>query len=341
MKQLPKKLVVVGMRHIGGASQYVRDYLREGSVVILKQVDSEHGVNGRAFEVYAPEKMRKLGYIRNQDVPLLPNKEPYEIFEYKITTIRENYLVINHAYSTSDEHEITYRENPYLVGLDAYAAISSDTVNSHIFTDKIAKSNTVEKESSMITDKIAKSNTVEKESSMNTQNLRNQIFREVKNVVIDIQTGALGFQNKDGIATYVAGTISVNPIVDFGVKVPAFAMRVAVKDLKPGDIILQGDDASFYHSETEAGYEVLTLNGEVRQIGNVSNLFFGANTVLAVKNMFGNSGMNPMMMAMMMGEEKEGFDMKTFALMSMMGQNMGTGDSNMSQMMMMAMFMNK
>lgn len=324
MKQLPKKLVVVGMRHIGGASQYVRDYLREGSIVILKQVYSEHGVNGRAFEVYAPEKMRKLGYIRNQDVPLLPNKEPYEIFEYKITTIRENYLVINHAYSTSDEHEITYRENPYLVGLDAYAAISSDTVNSHIFTDKITKSNTVEKE-----------------SSMNTQNLRNQIFREVKNVVIDIQTGALGFQNKDGIATYVAGTISVNPIVDFGVKVPAFAMRVAVKDLKPGDIILQGDDASFYHSETEAGYEVLTLNGEVRQIGNVSNLFFGANTVLAVKNMFGNSGMNPMMMAMMMGEEKEGFDMKTFALMSMMGQNMGTGDSNMSQMMMMAMFMNK
>lgn len=324
MKQLPKKLVVVGMRHIGGASQYVRDYLREGSIVILKQVDSEHGVNGRAFEVYAPEKMRKLGYIRNQDVPLLPNKEPYEIFEYKITTIRENYLVINHAYSTSDEHEITYRENPYLVGLDAYAAISSDTVNSHIFTDKITKSNTVEKE-----------------SSMNTQNLRNQIFREVKNIVIDIQTGALGFQNTDGIATYVAGTISVNPIVDFGVKVPAFAMRVAVKDLKPGDIILQGDDASFYHSETEAGYEVLTLNGEVRQIGNVSNLFFGANTVLAVKNMFGNSGMNPMMMAMMMGEEKEGFDMKTFALMSMMGQNMGTGDSNMSQMMMMAMFMNK
>lgn len=324
MKQLPKKLVVVGMRHIGGASQYVRDYLREGSIVILKQVDSEHGVNGRAFEVYAPEKMRKLGHIRHQDVPLLPNKEPYEIFEYKITTIRENYLVINHAYSTSDEHEITYRENPYLVGLDAYAAISSDTVNSHIFTDKITKSNTVEKE-----------------SSMNTQNLRNQIFREVKNIVIDIQTGALGFQNTDGIATYVAGTISVNPIVDFGVKVPAFAMRVAVKDLKPGDIILQGDDASFYHSETEAGYEVLTLNGEVRQIGNVSNLFFGANTVLAVKNMFGNSGMNPMMMAMMMGEEKEGFDMKTFALMSMMGQNMGTGDSNMSQMMMMAMFMNK
>lgn len=324
MKQLPKKLVVVGMRHIGGASQYVRDYLREGSIVILKQVDSEYGVNGRAFEVYAPEKMRKLGYIRNQDVPLLPNKEPYEYFEYKITTIRENYLVINHAYSTSDEHEITYGKNPYLVGLDAYAAISSDTVNSHIFTDKIAKSNIIEKE-----------------SNMNTQNLRNQIFREVKNIVIDIQTGALGFQNTDGIATYVAGTISVNPIVDFGVKVPAFAMRVAVKDLKPGDIILQGDDASFYHSETEAGYEVLTLNGEVRQIGNVSNLFFGANTVLAVKNMFGNSGMNPMMMAMMMGEEKEGFDMKTFALMSMMGQNMGTGDSNMSQMMMMAMFMNK
>ena len=308
MKQLPRKLVVVGMRHIDGASQYVRDYLREGSVVTLKQVDSEHGVDGRAFEVYAPAKLSKLGYVRNQDVPLLPDKDPYEIFEYKVTTIRENYLIINHAHMVN-----SYESGPYV------ANITSNSITS---------------------DKITKSTIVKETTSMNTQNLRNQIFREVKNVVIDIQTGTLGFQNKDGIATYVDGTISVNPIVDFGVKVPAFAMRVAVKDLKAGDIILQGEDASFYHRETEAGYEVVTLNGEVRQVGNVSNMFFGANTVLAVKNMFGNSGMNPMMMAMMMGEEKEGFDMKTFALMSMMGQNQGT-DNGMQQMMMMAILMNK
>lgn len=308
MKQLPRKLVVVGMRHIDGASQYVRDYLREGSAVTLKQVDSEHGVDGRAFEVYASGMPRKLGYVRNQDVPLLPDKDPFEIFEYKVTTIRENYLIINYAGMVN-----SYESDPYVVNITS---------------------------SSITSDKIALSNNLKKDTSMNTQNLRNQIFREVKNVVIDIQTGTLGFQNKDGIATYVDGTISVNPIVDFGVKVPAFAMRVAVKDLKAGDIILQGEDASFYHRETEAGYEVVTLNGEVRRVGNVSNMFFGANTVLAVKNMFGNSGMNPMMMAMMMGEEKEGFDMKTFAIMSMMGQNQGT-DNGMQQMMMMAMLMNK
>lgn len=317
MKQLPRKLVVVGMRHIDGASQYVRDYLREGSVVTLKQVDSEHGVDGRAFEVYAPGTPRKLGYVRNKDVPLLPDKDPCEIFEYKVTTIRDNYLVINHTHIVNN-----YEDKPYGANIPNIPNITTIT------------------NSSITADKITKPNIVKEESSMNTQNLRNQIFREVKNVVIDIQTGTLGFQNKDGIATYVGGTISVNPIVDFGVKVPAFAMRVAVKDLNAGDIILQGDDASFYHRETEAGYEVLTLSGEVRQVGNVSNMFFGANTVLAVKNMFGNSGMNPMMMAMMMGEEKEGFDMKTFALMSMMGQNQGT-DNGMQQMMMMAMLMNK
>jgi hypothetical protein len=309
MKQLPQKLVVVGMRHIEGASQYIRGFVYEGSFVCLKQVNSEHGVDGRAFEVYASETMKKLGYIRNQDVPLLPNIASNEAFEYSVTTIRQNYLVINLPKTGS----ITYQASPYVANIT---------------------------NSSITADKITKSSIVKEGISMNTQNLRNQIFREVKNVVIDIQTGTLGFQNKDGIATYVDGTISVNPIVDFGVKVPAFAMRVAVKDLNAGDIILQGDDASFYHRETEAGYEVLTLNGEVRQVGNVSNLFFGANTVLAVKNMFGNSGMNPMMMAMMMGEEKEGFDMKTFALMSMMGQNQGT-DSGMQQMMMMAMLMNK
>ena len=181
---------------------------------------------------------------------------------------------------------------------------------------------------------------IKKEPVMNTNSMRDQLFREIKNVVIDIQSGKLGFVTAEGIATYNAGTVTVNPLVDFGVKVPAFAMRIAVSDLKSGDIIISGQDASFFKSKTDTGYETVTLAGEVRQVGSVSNMFFGKDTVLAVKNMFGDS-MNPMMMALMLGqgEGAGGFDMKTFALMSMMG-NSGAG-STMDPMMLMLLMGNK
>jgi len=185
-------------------------------------------------------------------------------------------------------------------------------------------------------------NTVKDENKMfNTNSMRDSFFREVKNVAIDIQSGKFGVVTTDGISVYDAanGGVSVNPITDFGVKVPAFAMRVAITDLKAGDIIVGGSEPSFFvELLKEGGYVVTTMSGERRTVGSVTNMFFGKNTVLAVKNMFGE-GVNPMMMALMMGDDKkgEGFDMKTFALMSMMGQNAGNGgmDSNMLMMMMM------
>lgn len=324
MYKLPDKLIVVGMRFISKAHQTI-EKMKLGADVSLHSDKSEDGVDGWCWKVKHQGDL--IGYIRNQDIPLLPPAEDVsQIYGYEVKVSRQNYLVL-------ERDQIIARLVPRKTTADApVSSTFNGSLQGQIFTAKIDPSQLIDT-SRLITNKA-------KEPGMNTQSLKNQIFREVKNVVLDIQTGALGFQNTEGIATYRDGTVSVNPLVDFAIKVPAFAMRVAVKDLVAGDIILQGDQASFFHQHTEQGYEVVGLSGEIKQVGNVTNMFFGANTVLAVKNMFGSGGMNPMMMAMMMGEEKEGFDMKTFALMSMMGNQ--TGDQgNMQQMMLMAMLMNK
>jgi hypothetical protein len=177
-----------------------------------------------------------------------------------------------------------------------------------------------------------------KETKMNTSSIRDSFFREVKNAVLDITTGSFGIVTADGISVYKDGAVSVNPLVDMGVKVPAFAMRVDVATLTEGDIILNGNTTYFYKGKTETGYEVVATNGEVKQVGSVTNLFFGKNTVLAVKNMMAGTGMNPLVMAMMLGgTEGKDFNMKTFAIMSMLGaksENSGI-DSNMLMMMLM------
>ncbi len=114
-------------------------------------------------------------------------------------------------------------------------------------------------------------------------------------------------------------------------------MRTAVDKLVAGDIIVNGDQAQFFvEAVKEGGYKVMSTSGEVSTVGNVKNLFFGANTVLAVKNMFEGSGMNPMMMALMMGDGK--MDTKTLMLMSMMG---GGAMGEMNPMMLMLMMGDK
>lgn len=318
MLALPDKLVVVGMRFVENSSEVIKR-MQPGADVALRAVENNHGVDGRAWEVM--HRGRLIGYIRNQDVDTLP-KAPYRLIT--------GYIITGYTAEVFRQHYIVLRRQPTpTVSQPAVTTLSDlpTTMVGATIPHKLVS------EANIYTNNHSK-------PKMNTQNLKNQIFREVKNVALDIQTGKLGIQNAEGIATYQDGVVSVNPIVDFGVKVPAFAMRVPIADLNAGDIIIQGDTAHFFHQHTDQGYEVVSLSGEIKQVGSVTNLFFGANTVLAVKNMFGSSNMNPLMMAMMLDEDKEGFDMKTFALMSMMGNQ--TGDqSNMQQMMMMAMLMNK
>lgn len=339
MNKLPNKLIVVGMRYTDPKHQraFNTEYARKKAgklLVTLSLEGNESGVrdlDGRvkAYAVYCnlPETGSiKLGYIRNKDLPALSFHRP-TITGYVVTGVQANYLVLTQeAQDSVDDLRLVSGNNPYKALLDEYGDFNTPG------NIQITKTSNISKQP--------------KESKMNTASLKDSFFREVKNVVIDIQSGKLGVTSKDGIATFANNQVSVNPIVDFGIKIPAFAMRVEVTNLAEGDIIISGDESTFFKSKTESGYEVVTLSGEVRQVGSVSNMFFGKNTVLAVKNMFGE-GTNPMMMAMLMGDGfSSGGDNKNMMLMMMamsggMGgsaDNIGMGGMNP---MMLAMLMSK
>lgn len=297
---------MVGMRFQSAKTieKVIQTFKALGSLNLsLNLVYNSNGVNGKAVEVSWRNQV--VGFIRNKDLPL--TNESLHKYSYIVTEMYSNYWVLR---GEPIEGSINY---------------CSEMV--------IKPTKTEENYRQEYEAKYTQEPTIKKETKMNiSSNMRDSFFREVKNVALDFQTGKFGVTSSEGLSVYVDGGVSVNPITEFGIKVPAFALRVAVKDLKEGDIVVNGNDFSFFKGLTEKGYEVVSLNGEVKQVGNVANLFFGKNSVLAVKNMFGDGGaggMNPMMMAMMMGDGKD-FDMKTLAMMSMMGG--GQMDSNMMMM---------
>lgn len=344
--KLPNKLIVVGMRYQPrDVQRQYKEYLAmriKGSVrvnLVLEEnpegiiVDGKH----KAYAVYmdmaaTPLNLgTKIGYIRNKDIPLLDMKHNV-LDRYIVTDKHDNYLVLEYNDTGS---------------MNKYFNVDGRITSTSTFNDNTITSNTLDQFAA----RNSQSNTPiteKKETKMNTSSMRDSFFREVKNVVIDIQSGKFGVTSKDGIATFANGVVNVNPMVDFGVKIPAFAMRVELTALKEGDIIINGDESTFFKALTDNGYEVVTLGGEVRQVGSVSNMFFSKNTVLAVKNMFGE-GTNPMMMAMLMGDgfgSSSGGDNKNMMLMMMaMSGGMGgaadsTGIGGMNPMML-AMLMSK
>ncbi len=191
-----------------------------------------------------------------------------------------------------------------------------------------------------------KTTTKQESKKMNIGNMRDSFFKEVKNVALDMQSGKLGVVTKDGIITATLDGVSVNPITDMGFNIPAFAMRTPIEQLSKGDIIISSGDPVFFVEGSKVGYMTITTSGVIQETGSVSNMFFGKNTVMAVKNMFGaegGNGMNPMMLMMMMGDDKagsDGFDFKKMMMMQMMMGNQGSDAGQMNPMMM-AMMMSK
>lgn len=307
MSNKPNKLIAVGMRFIQEAKS-LQEYItrasnsREKLYISLKKTDNINGVDGISYAVVF--KGQHVAYIRNKDIPDIVRfaNEHKSVFNvntidgYFINSVTPNYWIL-----TNDPGVIT-------------------------FTHQNAVA--IDKSTPAITEKQLLKDT-EKDTKMNTNSMRDSFFREVKNVAIDVQSGKFGVLSSDGISVYDNGTINVNPIVELGIKIPAFAIRVPVEQLSAGDIILNGAEATFFSAKTEFGYEVVTLSGEVKQVGQVSNMFFGKNTVLAVKNMFGE-GTNPMMMAMLMSDDLGNGDNKNLMMAMAMsgGFNSSNADSN-------------
>jgi len=293
------KLVAVGMRYQKNIEHLLKNLKDPACIKEVKlQVEAnDSGVDGKAVAVYYSGV--KIAYIRNTDIMAAINWLNTINNEcVAVTKVTPNYLIVETFTKQLNINDIIYHK-PNTTILNSTGTIS--TV---------------------------------KEPKMNTNSMRDSFFREVKNVAIDIQSGKFGVISQDGISVYDSGTVNVNPIQELGVKVPAFAVRVAVDQLAEGDIILSGNDATFFKQKTEQGYEVVTLAGEVKQVGQVSNMFFGKNTVLAVKNMFGNGGaMNPMMLAMFMSDDFAKGDNKNLMLAMAMSGGFGGASEGMNPLM--------
>lgn len=295
------KLIMVGMRYADAKAVAATPI---GSKISLNLVSNNEGVDSRAVQCFNSKGLH-VGFIRNTDLPTLfpymQNKDEFATVKSKY----ENYWIL---------------EFIHLPKTDTISGPGSETYSSYITNASTSISNLIQKEKTMV-----------------TTNMRDYFFREVKNVAMDMQSGKFGIKSPEGITIFKPEGISVNPIVEMGFSIPAFAMRAEVSTLKAGDIVLNSDVPTFFkeYDKETSGYTVIATNGEEIKMGNVTNLFFGKNSVLAVKNMFGEGSegaMNPMMMALMMGSDSgKGIDTKTLMLMSMMGGGKGM-DPNMMMM---------
>ncbi len=367
-----QELIVVGMRF---SPAYAESKVTIGDTLKLV-LEPTNKTNKNAVAVYYVSNAillpRKIGYIRDADLHKVdktklqdwPDSSQYGIFA--VDRICTNYLRIveqvvvktnpckdidfglkgefifadteknaNKHFCDTSDGPMTYAEHDIMV--QNYDKEIIDRIARKQADDQLKNFNTYQKPK-------------EEKKMINTNAMRDSFFKEVKNVAMDMQTGKLGVVTRDGIITATDDGVSVNPITEMGFNIPAFAMRVPVEQLVKGDIIIGSGDPVFFVEGSKVGYMTITTNGVIQETGSVANMFFGKNTVMAVKNMFGGGGdtaggMNPMMLMAMMGDEKEGaggFDFKKMMVLQMcMGGGQSGGGMGQMNPMVLAMMMGK
>lgn len=168
------------------------------------------------------------------------------------------------------------------------------------------------------------------------------MFRKVDNVIMDISTGSLGMKVEGSAYTFNDNKLKENPIKAFSMPFPAFAMSTPLDQVKVGDMIVnkQGKATGWITEMLlDGGYKVQNAEGAVINFSPVTNTFMGGESVMVIKNMFGDEtfgGIQGPLMAMQMfggGKDMEGmFKLLMFqnsGMFNMMGVG---GDNQFSQM---------
>jgi hypothetical protein len=183
--------------------------------------------------------------------------------------------------------------------------------------------------------------------------LKGTYFKEVQSVVLDLQSGQIGWHagKKDGdedkggekIATLQKkkGTdkyeLVHSPLTEFAVPIPAFAVRTKTDDLKVGDLVVLEDQVVFFIGKGAddaldnpliRGINVKT--GRTADTKVARNTLLGAPAVLAVSNpaaMFGGNGdMSGLLPLLLLGGDK--VDSKLLMMLMMMGNKGAEGCNN-------------
>ena len=164
------------------------------------------------------------------------------------------------------------------------------------------------------------------------------MFREVDDIVWDLQTGRLGILDGDVIYSFEKtgnkSRITKNPIKELGVKVPAYAVATPIESLQPGDIVILDDGQwVFFLSSTpatdddEVTFKGLNYDtGRQTTVTAISNLLLGSKSLLAVKNFIGSEAGNlsSMLPLLMLQDDGDGEGIgEVLGLMTLI-QNQGT-----------------
>lgn len=123
------------------------------------------------------------------------------------------------------------------------------------------------------------------------------MFRRIGGVVWDVMSGTVGLQTENGIYTASfpegggAPTVSVNPLDNFGLAIPAFATQTPFADVALGEIIV-GDQGiiGWVTEKTEAAFKVLDHNGYHKTYQPPKVAIMGSQGVLVVRNLFSLTG---------------------------------------------------
>lgn len=178
------------------------------------------------------------------------------------------------------------------------------------------------------------------------------LFCKIDDLALDIQSGALGVRIKNDEGEFIVtcaketgGKYNLvhNPLTDFGLEVPGFAVRTDPSKLKIGDIVVVPDGGyAFVVSSNGSGDKIKNPNvniinaktGRRSDLTVTQNKLFGSYGVLAVQNMFnlgnGEGGglfNNPMLLMLLLKDD--GGDNKDLLMWMLMSQNMAEGGNNM------------
>lgn len=175
------------------------------------------------------------------------------------------------------------------------------------------------------------------------------MFRRVHNVVWDLMTGRVGIVNESGIVSGVVTgeeektvSVEVNVLDDFTYRLPAYAIRVPLSQVKVGDILSTEHLTGFVEKVNEKSLNIRKVNGQLTTgyTPPKVNISFSDGDVMVVRSLLsfgesesegqsflGNLQQNPIvMMAIMKGDDFGKLD-DIMPLLLMSGLNQGATQS--------------
>jgi hypothetical protein len=167
-------------------------------------------------------------------------------------------------------------------------------------------------------------------NKINMKTIMNKMFSKVDNVVLDVTSGKLGISHEDD--TFSLGEDeSINSGALMSLPVPAFATKIKLGDINPGDILVHNGKAHGFVLKSTAkakSLRVIQPSGVTSTMHIKNDLLTGSGWMI-VKSMFGGMDNNMLPMLAMMGDDT-GTDsdmMYPMLMMSMMNKNGGSNDS--------------